>query len=206
MQVQSIIDRIELEFTGVVAKQSWGETSLFYNPGNTLPNGVYFCTIKEQNGKNDQASNLDGPGVFRLSVGITKKTYEKIFGCRPKRPTKGGIVDTGHDFSALNEVMPHPIYAWMSWIQVLNPTESTFNSLMPLILEGYNFVYNSADGPKPSIVHLYCPIEDKIISSHIEKNNFQRVSDNQFKKEAIEIEFKRNNTGKVTLITIYEYL
>lgn len=68
------------------------------------------------------------------------------------------------------------------------------------------FVYNSADGPKPSIVHLYCPIEDKIISSHIEKNNFQRVSDNQFKKEAIEIEFKRNNTGKVSLITIYEYL
>ena len=38
----------------------------------TLPNGVYFCTLKENNGANDKASELDRDGVFRLSIGIAQ--------------------------------------------------------------------------------------------------------------------------------------
>jgi len=137
VQVKSIIERIEKNFEGVVPKPSWGETSLFYNPGRLLPNGVYFCTLKEKNGENDKASELDREDVFRLSIGITKETFEKTFGKRPKRPSKGGIINTAHDFTALNELMPHPIYGWMSWVQVLNPCESTFEELLPLITEAY---------------------------------------------------------------------
>ena len=137
MQVQSIIERLENQFEGVIPKSSWGETALFYNPGKRLPNGVYFCTIKEKNGENDKASELDRDGVFRLSIGITKETFEKKFGARPKRPAKGGIINTSHDFTLLNELMPHPIYGWMSWVQVLNPSESTFEALLPLITEAY---------------------------------------------------------------------
>ena len=137
MQVQSIIEKIENDFEGVIPKPSWGETSMFYNPGSLLPNGVYFCTLKEKNGENDKSSMLDRENVFRLSIGITKDTFEKKFGSRPKRPPKGGIIDTAHDFTALNELMPHPIYGWMSWVQVLNPSESTFEALLPLITEAY---------------------------------------------------------------------
>lgn len=138
MQPKHIVKRITDEFEGVIPKSSWGETSLFYNPGKALPNGVYFCTIKEKNGDNDKASDLDREGVFRLSIGISKETYEKHFGSRPKRPPKGGIIDTGHDFTALNKLMPHPIYGWMSWVQVLNPSESTFEDLLTLITEAYS--------------------------------------------------------------------
>ena len=138
MQPEQIITTIVNQFDGVVPKSSWGEISLFYNPGKLLPNGVYFCTIKEKNGDNDKASDLDRDGVFRLSIGISKTSFEKLFGSRPKRPAKGGIVDTGHDFAALNQVMPHPIYGWISWIQVLNPEESTIAELMPLIEEAYS--------------------------------------------------------------------
>ncbi len=138
MQPKEIIEKIVSEFEGVVPKSSWGETSLFYNPGKLLPNGVYFCTIKEKDGDNDKASALDRGGVFRLSIGISKKSYEKHFGERPKRPQKGGIIDTGHDFSALDELMPHPIYGWMSWVQILNPSAESFEKLLPLVEEAHS--------------------------------------------------------------------
>jgi hypothetical protein len=138
MQVADVIERIVSDFEGVVPKSSWGETSMFYNPGKLLPNGVYFCTLKEQNGENDKASDLNREGTFRLSIGVSKATYEDLFGNRPKRPAKGGIIDTGHDFTALNELMPHPIYGWMSWVQVLNPSKSTFESIIPLIAEAHS--------------------------------------------------------------------
>ena len=137
MQPTEILDRIVRDFEGVVPKSSWGETSMFYNPGKQLPNGVYFCTLKEQNGDNDKASALNRDGVFRLSIGVSKETYEAIFGSRPKRPAKGGIIDTGHDFTALNTLMPHPIYGWMSWVQILNPDASAFENILPLIREAH---------------------------------------------------------------------
>jgi hypothetical protein len=48
VQPKNIVENIVTEFDGVIPKASWGETSLFYNPGQVLPNGVYFCTIKEK--------------------------------------------------------------------------------------------------------------------------------------------------------------
>ena len=137
MSPEDIIEYITSHFEGVVPKSSWGETSLFYNPGMTLPNGLYFCTLKEKDGENDKASQLDRSDVFRLSMGISKKTFEDLFGARPKRPPKGGIIDTGHDFTVLDTLMPHPVYGWMSWVQVLNPTESTFRERFPLLEEAY---------------------------------------------------------------------
>lgn len=138
MQIKDIVEKIINDFEGVRPKSSWGETSLFYNPDKQLPNGVYFCTLKEKNGENDKASDLDRESIFRLSIGISKTTYEKYFGTRPKRPAKGGIIDTKHDFAALNELMPHPIYGWMSWVQVLSPSESKFESILPLITEAHS--------------------------------------------------------------------
>ena len=80
MSPDALIGRICTDFSGVIPKSSWGETSLFYNPGNTLPNGIYFCTIKEKDGEHDQASNLNREGVFRLAIGLPSKTYIRLFG------------------------------------------------------------------------------------------------------------------------------
>jgi len=133
MSPESLIQLLTSELEGVVPKSSWGETSLFYNPGKLLPNGVYFCTIKEKNGDNDKSSELDRKSVFRVSIGVGKANYEHKFGIKPKRPEKGCIVNTGHDFTKLDELMPHPIYAWMSWVQILSPSKSSFNLILPLI-------------------------------------------------------------------------
>ncbi|WP_435259995.1 DUF6194 family protein [Thioclava sp. FR2] len=37
--------------------------------------------------------------------------------------------------SATPEISPHPVYGWMSWIAVLNPSRVTFATLVPLIDE-----------------------------------------------------------------------
>ena len=134
---EAVIQRITREFHDLVPKATWGETSLFYNPGKTLKNGVYFATIKEHDGENDKASHLDREGVFRLSFGLPPASYEQLFGPRPPRPDKGGVVPTGHDFTALNELMPHPVYAWMGWVQVLSPTDQTLRDLTPLLTGAY---------------------------------------------------------------------
>jgi hypothetical protein len=137
MTPQDVIDIICTRFSGVVPKSSYGETSLFYNPGKQLPNGVYFCTIKEKDGANDKASNLSRDGVFRLSIGLGTENYTQRFGPKPARPPKGGIVETGYDFTAHNVLSPHPIYAWMGWAQVLNPDRDTFDALLPLIADAH---------------------------------------------------------------------
>lgn len=128
-----MIEAILAAFPGLAPKRTWGETSLFYNPDGILPNGVYFATVKEHDGANDKASNLDRPGVFRLSFGLPRGDYEARFGPRPPRPAKGSSVATGHDFTATDELMPHPVYAWMGWVQVLSPSRRTFAAIQPLL-------------------------------------------------------------------------
>ncbi len=132
-----MIHELVTQLPGVVPKASWGETSLFYNPNKALPNGVYFCTIKEHDGANDKAAYLDRAGVFRLAIGLPPATYIRLFGKKPARPPKGGVVATGHDFTRLNELMPHPIYAWMGWAQILSPTKARFIEIFPLIQEAH---------------------------------------------------------------------
>lgn len=134
----SLITRyISGRFAGIVPVAAWGETSFFYNPGRALPRGVYFATLKSKDGNNDRASDLDRPAVFRLNIGVSKDTYRSLFGPLPARPVAGGVVATGHDFSALDALLPHPVYGWMGWVSVLNPSEETFGTVRPLLDEAY---------------------------------------------------------------------
>ncbi len=137
MSPNDIVHEIVSKLPGVSPKSSWGETSLFYNPGARLPNGVYFCTIKDHDGENDKSSHLDRDGVFRVAIGLTPRRYEILFGQKPSRPVKGGRVSTGHDFTRENELMPHPVYAWMGWVQIINPSKDKFMQIFPYIEEAH---------------------------------------------------------------------
>lgn len=124
MIINEILNYITNKYDGVVIKNSYKELAIFYNPNNLLKNGVYVCTIKEQDGNNDKASKLFRNGVFRFSCGLTKDDYINLFKILPKRPKKGEIVDLPYDFSILHEIIPHPIYAYMGWI-CINCTQET---------------------------------------------------------------------------------
>lgn len=135
IEIETVHRFITQELEGVVPKDAWGETSYFYNPGRVFDRGTYFATIKQKDGENDRASNLDREGVWRLNMGVSKGAYFELFGPPPPRPGKGGIVDGGWDFTAKDQLTPHPIYGWMSWLSVLNPSNETWEKCR-LLLSG----------------------------------------------------------------------
>ena len=139
MTSDEIINYCLQNLPDTILVNSWGEQGIFYNPNHTLKRGIYVLTIKEKDGENDKASKLNRNNIYRVNIGIRKQTYVNLFGKTPKRHLKGEIVDLPYDFTKTDVLLPHPIYAWMSWICVLNPTEDTFKRLIPLIQEAYTF-------------------------------------------------------------------
>ena len=114
----------------------WGEQAVFYNPGGAAPLGVILAAVKDHDGPNDSSARLSRPGVYRFAFGMAPDTYERRFGPRPPRPPKGGVIDLpGYDPTRLGRLMPHPVYGWMSWVQILAPTAAQFELLRPLLAE-----------------------------------------------------------------------
>lgn len=137
MDESTISQYITHTFADIHPVAAWGETSFFYNPGRVLPRGIYFATLKSKDGDSDRASALSRSSVFRLNIGVSKPTYRSLFGPPPARPVAGGVVDTGHDFTVLDTLLPHPVYGWMSWVCLLNPAQATFETAKPLLAEAY---------------------------------------------------------------------
>jgi hypothetical protein len=117
-----------------------GDTFFIYDPERNLESKYRFpfaTIVTKDYGDFDRASNLNRPGVFRLNIGLSKETYRSLFGPQPT-PGAAGVVDTGHDFTALDQIMPHPVYAPQSWVCVLNPSDATFQTLRSLLAEAHN--------------------------------------------------------------------
>jgi hypothetical protein len=144
VSIEEVHAYLTTEFNGLAVKPSWGERACFYNPDGQFANGVYFLTIKERDGANDRASALDRPGVWRMNFGLTKPDYAELFGPRPLRPAKGGVIEGPWDFTRLDELMPHPIYGWMGWVCVLSPTQDTFERCKPILSKAYRKVVDAA--------------------------------------------------------------
>jgi hypothetical protein len=89
-----------------------------------------FATLITHDDAYDSHSRLDRPGVFRLCLGVSRESFQKLF--------PPSDADRVHDFTALDTLMPHPVYGKMSWLCVLNPSPETFQSLRPLLQESYD--------------------------------------------------------------------
>jgi hypothetical protein len=124
-------------FPGVHSATAWGDTFFYYNPDRTQPDEIYFATLKTADDEYDNASALNRPGVFRLNVGIGKESFFALFPERPARPGPAGDFDPAYDFTALDQLLPHPVYGRQYWISVLNPGPATFERLRPLLAEAY---------------------------------------------------------------------
>ena len=81
-----------------------------------------FATIV-WNDDNDQVSNLERPGVFRLNIGVNRATFERLIGS-----------DTDPDYTLLDRLLPHPVYAKQLWISILNPSAATWREVVISLL------------------------------------------------------------------------
>ncbi|MDP9915957.1 hypothetical protein J2W24_001601 [Variovorax boronicumulans] len=102
-------------------------TFFFHGADNKFP----FATIVTKDNEFDSASKLNRPGVFRLNVGVGKESFRALFGEQPP-------VDI--DYTAIDRLMPHPVYAKMHWVSVINPSAATFETVKPLLTEARNLL------------------------------------------------------------------
>ena len=127
MNESSVVDYITKTFPEVETTSSFGYTFFFYRSERKLP----FATLIASDYDYDRISNLDRPGVFRLNIGISKQTFQSLFGT-----TKVDV--SNYDFTALDVIMPHPDYAKQHFVCVLSPTETTFERVGALLAEAYD--------------------------------------------------------------------
>ena len=133
MNEDAIIRFIVDGFEGVQTITADGNTFFFYDPEHKFP----FATLVT-NDAYDQFSDLTRPSVFRLNIGISKQTYQSLFGAQPSSG-EGSRDERVHDFTALDQILPHPVYGRQYWVCVLSPNAAIFQAVVqPLLAEAYD--------------------------------------------------------------------
>ena len=109
-------------FQGVDVVVASGDSFFFYNPDSHIPADHKFpwATLVTSD-INDPFSNLNRPSVYRLNIGVSKATFQSLFGSaklaandESAEQSEGAF--SAYDFTALDEVMPHPVYEKMYWV------------------------------------------------------------------------------------------
>lgn len=139
MDETAVIRYITSTFASVAVATASGDSFFTYDPNGDLPPDRWFPFATLVTGDHyERVSNLDRPSVFRLNIGVSRNTYLALFGSDPPGLGPDGVVEAGHDFTALDAVMPHPIYAPQFWVCVLSPSDATFQeTVQPLLAEAY---------------------------------------------------------------------
>ncbi len=123
----SVMDYIKTTFPGVETTEAYGYTFFFYKSERKLP----FATMISSDQEYDRYSNLDRPGAFRLNIGVSKPTFESLFGTGKADVSK-------YDFTALDTIMPHPEYAAQHFVCVVSPGAATWERVRTLLAEAYD--------------------------------------------------------------------
>ena len=123
MDQQSVTDYITTTFDGVTTAVAEDNIFFFYDPTQMFP----FATLMV-NDVNDQFSDLNRPGVYRLNIGVDKETFVALV----------GDGEGEYDYIAFDTIMPHPVYGRQRWICIVNPSDATFaEKIQPLLAQAY---------------------------------------------------------------------
>jgi uncharacterized protein DUF6194 len=114
---------------------AWGDSFIFYNPERDIDEGRRFpfatIVIKDYGGF-DEASDLNREGVFRLNVSVGRQRFTELIGYPPAEHADH---EGDFDYTAIDTVIPHPVYARQAWVSILNPGERTGERARTLIAE-----------------------------------------------------------------------
>ena len=113
-------------FPDVETSQNFGYTFFFYKSDHKRP----FASLSSSDNEHDRFSNLARPGIYRLNLGVSKPTFQSLFG-------PGPLDLSTYDFTTVDQFFPHPEYSAFHFISILTPSATTFERLRPLIAEAY---------------------------------------------------------------------
>ena len=108
---------------------AWGDTFVYTRPNERMP----FATIvtKDYPGF-DTESELDRPGVFRLNIGVGKAWFTELLGYPPAEHPHHAAE---FDYTAFDQLLPHPVYAIQAWVSFVNPGPATSELAASLLKE-----------------------------------------------------------------------
>jgi hypothetical protein len=132
-----------------------GNTTFFYGDDHKMP----FATLLTKD-THDTVSALNRPGIYRLDIGARKASFQRYFDkdllIEALAPSEEELNDeqelsdtpatdansealsnANYDYTALDTLMPHPLYGKRHWVCVLNPGEETFEMARILLDEAY---------------------------------------------------------------------
>ncbi|GAA1086973.1 DUF6194 family protein [Nocardiopsis metallicus] len=113
---------------------AWGDSFFLYDPdGRARERSGFtpFATLvtKDYPGF-DSDCDLDRPGVFRVNIAVGRALFEEVVGHTP-------AAHAGHreglDYTGLDRLLPHPVYAAQGWVAVLNPGSRTSERVCELL-------------------------------------------------------------------------
>lgn len=126
MDIASIRQHIVDTHPGTRVLEAHGDLYFVHDPGRDLPpeRQLPWATIVTYDA-HDTASDLHRPGVFRLSTGLPKAVFADLWPDGAE-----------HDPTALDVLVPHPVYGPMQWVAVLNP-DTTWPTVRDLLAHAH---------------------------------------------------------------------
>ncbi len=107
---------------------AWGDAFFYYAPDGRMPQHVQpYATIVTKNYPDDTASDLDPDGRWRINIHVDPATFRDLTGEVARGLTRPRSYETP------DAVMPHPVYGPLGWIAVVNPGDSTIDTVTHLL-------------------------------------------------------------------------
>lgn len=130
-----LLTTLTCRYPGVLVLEHEGDSFLIDDPDRTLSPEQQrpFCTLVTGD-HGETVSRLDrDPDTYRVSLALGRSAYEARFGPAPRERDATGVLDTGFDYAAVDQLLPHPHYASQYWACVINPGPQTVADLGELL-------------------------------------------------------------------------
>ena len=116
---------------------AWGDSFFYYDPDRDIPadKRFPFATIVTNDYPGfDEASNLGRDGVFRLNISVGRRGFEELLGYSPAGQAEH---EADFDYTAIDAVIPHPVYATQGWVSIVNPGAVTGDLARTLLTKAH---------------------------------------------------------------------
>lgn len=119
---------------------AWGDHFFYYAPDGQIPQREQpYATFVTKDYPGDTLSDLDPPGRWRLNVHVGKDTFTRLIGEGPRSAA------SGKDFSAVDVILPHPVYGPLGWVAIVNPGQRTTSAAVALLREAHESARRRAE-------------------------------------------------------------
>jgi hypothetical protein len=124
---------------------AWGDHFFYYAPDGQVPQREQpYATIVTKNYPDDTLCDLDRPGRWRLNIHVGRTVFTELTSEEPRAKT------SPVDFTAVDTVLPHPVYRAQGWVSIINPGSDTHSLAICLLRQAHDNARRRAIRRKPA--------------------------------------------------------